>query len=60
MRLATRRGLGLDTDTEAVRAVVGEETWELVRPDREPPELRFAPGMAVQQLREVVAVLERI
>jgi hypothetical protein len=59
-RLATRRGLSLDTDVEAARAVVGEETWELVRPDREPPELRFAPGIAAPQLREVVAVLERI
>ena len=59
-RLSTRRGLGLDTDTEASRAVVGETTWELVRPDREPPELRFAPGIAAPQLREVVAVLERI
>ena len=59
-RLATRRGLSLDVDTEAARAVVGEETWELVRPDREPPQLRFAPGIAALQLREVVAVLERI
>jgi len=59
-RLATRRGLGLDTDSEASRAVVGETTWELVRPDREPPELRFARGIATSQLREVVAVLERI
>lgn len=59
-RLATRRGLSLDADTEASRAVVGETTWELVRPDREPPELHFAPGIAAPQLREVVAVLERI
>jgi hypothetical protein len=59
-RLATRRGLSLDVDTEAARAVVGEETWELVRPEREPPELRFAPGITAPQLREVVAVLERI
>ena len=59
-RLATRRGLSLDADTEASRAVVGETTWELVRPDREPPELRFAPGIAAPQLRAVVAVLERI
>jgi hypothetical protein len=59
-RLASRRGLSLAADTQAARAVVGEETWELVRPDREPPELRFAPGIAAAQLREVVAVLERI
>jgi hypothetical protein len=59
-RLATRRGLSLDADAAASRAVVGEETWELVRADREPPELRFAPGITAPQLREVVAVLERI
>jgi hypothetical protein len=60
MRLATRRGLGLDADTEAARAIVGEETWQLVRPDREPPEPRWGPGISARQLREVVAVLERI
>ena len=59
-RLATRRGLSLDSDLEESRALVGETTWELVRPDREPPELRFAPGITAPQLREVVAVLERI
>jgi hypothetical protein len=59
-RLATRRGLSLDSDVEESRAVVGQATWELVRPDREPPHLRFAPGIAAPQLREVVAVLERI
>ena len=59
-RLATRRGLALDADVEEARAVVGESTWELVRPDREPPHLRFAPGIAARHLREVVAVLERI
>jgi hypothetical protein len=59
-RLATRRGLSLDDDVTAARAVVGEETWELVRPDREPPHLRFAPGVQAAELREVVAALERI
>jgi hypothetical protein len=59
-RLATRRGLSLDADVTASRAVVGEATWELVRPDREPPELRFAPGIATPELRQVVDVLERI
>jgi hypothetical protein len=59
-RLATRRGLSLDDDVTAARAVVGEETWELVRGDREPPELRYGPGIVAQELREVVASLERI
>ncbi len=59
-RLATRRGLSLDEDAAASREVVGDETWELVRPDREPPELRFGPGVVARELREVVAALERI
>ena len=59
-RLATRRGLSLDDDVTAARAVVGEETWELVRGDREPPELRFGPGVQAAELGEVVAALERI
>ena len=59
-RLATRRGLSLDDDVSAARAVVGEETWELVRGDREPPHLRHAPGVQAAELREVVAALERI
>jgi hypothetical protein len=59
-RLATRRGLSLDEDTAASRAIVGDGTWELVRPDREPPELRYGPGIAAREFREVVAALERI
>jgi hypothetical protein len=59
-RLATRRGLSLDDDAVACRAVVGEETWEFVRGDREPPDLRFAPGVQAAELSQVVAALERI
>jgi hypothetical protein len=40
--------------------LVGEATWELVRPDREPPELRYAAGIAAPTLHEVVDSLERI
>lgn len=59
-RLAARRGLSLDQDAAASRSVVGDETWELVRPEREPPEVRFGPGIVARELREVVAALERI
>ena len=59
-RLATRRGLELDRDIADSRAVVGEETWELVRPDREPPHLRFGPGVGARDLGKVVDSLERI
>lgn len=59
-RLASRRGLTLDADQAASRALLGEDTWELVRPGREPPDLRFGPGVPAAELREVVAALERI
>jgi hypothetical protein len=59
-RLASRRGLTLDADQAASRELLGEDTWELVRPEREPPDLRFGPGVPAAELREVVAALERI
>jgi len=34
--------------------------WELLRPDREPPEERFSGGMKVRELRECLEDLERI
>lgn len=34
--------------------------WELLRPDREPPADRFAPGIPEAQLRELVADLGRM
>jgi hypothetical protein len=55
-RLATARGVELDTD--AGRAPLGEDAWELLRPDRPPPEDRFARGVDEQRLRRLVAILE--
>ncbi|HEY2327809.1 MAG TPA: hypothetical protein VGH52_10025 [Gaiellaceae bacterium] len=34
--------------------------WDVLRPDREPPEDRFAPGIPFAQLRELVADLDRL
>ena len=34
--------------------------WELLRPDREPPEDKFAPGIPEAELRALVADLERM
>jgi hypothetical protein len=55
-RLAAR-GIRLD-DSAAARAILGEETWELVRPDRKVARGRNTPGPDAEQLRRVVAVLE--
>jgi hypothetical protein len=59
-RLATRHGLSLDDDVGAARAMLGEEAWELVRGDREPPHLHYGPGVVTAELRRAVAALERI
>jgi hypothetical protein len=59
-RLATRRGLELDTGSPEVRGLLGEELWELLRPERRPPADRFAPGLPVAGLRRTLDALERI
>lgn len=58
--LAARRGIDMNDDSDAARRVLGEEAWEIVRSDREPPRDRFAPGADVASLRAVVASLEAL
>jgi hypothetical protein len=58
--LQSRRGIDLDRDTAAAQRALGDETWQLVRPDREPPPERFAPGVEPAVLRKVVASLEAL
>jgi hypothetical protein len=52
------RGVDLDTQPAAARGRLGEETWELVRPDREPPAVRDGPALSPAALARVVASLE--
>jgi hypothetical protein len=59
-RLATRRGTDLDAGSAETRAALGEELWELVRPDRVPPDDRFAPGLSLGGQRAALDALERI
>ena len=58
--LASRRAIALDEDPERARVVLGEETWQLVREDRAPPEDRTARGIPIRELTHVVESLERI
>lgn len=58
--LAVRHGVDLDRRPEQSRALLGEETWELVRPDHAPPGDRFAPGIQPRALERTVAVLEAL
>jgi hypothetical protein len=58
--LAGRRGISLDGDEAAARAVVGEEAWALVQPNRPPPEDRLARGIPPSELLRVVTAVEQI
>jgi hypothetical protein len=56
-RLASRHGIELEHRREAARTLLGDEAWELLRPDRPPPADRHGPGMPRERL---VAVIERL
>jgi hypothetical protein len=57
---ATRlgRARGVELDSPAGRDALGEDAWDLLRPDREPPDARYGPGLEAQRLRALVAMLE--
>jgi hypothetical protein len=58
-RLASQ-GLRLDGGGAAVEKALGEELWELVRPDREPPVRRFASGISPNAVNRLVERLEAL
>lgn len=58
--LDTRRRISLDGHPDEARAVLGDETWELVRADRPPPEDRLARGLSPSALGRAVDTLERV
>jgi len=57
---AARAGIDFDLHPERARAALGEETWELLRPDLPEPADRSAPGLALRHVRGVVDSLERL
>lgn len=60
-RLSRRYGVDLDRQPERARALIGEgRVWELVRPEREPPEERHARGWSRAELEGLVDELERV
>jgi len=56
-RLATRHGIELDRRPDAAAALLGEDAWELLRPDRPEPADRFDPGVPRDR---VTALIERV
>jgi hypothetical protein len=58
--LEARRRISLERQPDAARAVLGDRTWALVRPDRSPPDDRLARGLPEGELAEVVRSLEAV
>jgi len=59
-RLARNRGVSLAVELERARALLGPRAWELVRPDRVPPDDRSAAGWSDAELSALVDELEGI
>jgi hypothetical protein len=58
--LLARRGVALDRDSGRARELLGDDAWELVRPDAARPERPFEPGVSAATLRSAVARLEEL
>lgn len=58
--LLVRHGVDLDRSPERARTLLGPEVWEIVRPDRPPPENRTAPGLPLAAVERAIDDLERL
>ena len=57
---SARLGIDFDLHPDRARAALGEETWELLRPDRPAPADRNAAGLPLRRVRAVVDLLEQL
>ena len=58
--LLARRKVSLESSPAAAHALLGDEAWSLVRPDRSAPQDRLARGIASSELTRAVDALEAI
>jgi hypothetical protein len=59
-RLAGRHGVELERRPETARSLLGEDVWELLRPDRPVPEDRHGPGIPREQIAAVIETVEAL
>jgi hypothetical protein len=57
---AARLGIDFELRPERAHAALGDESWELLRPDRLAPADRNAPGLPLRRVRAVVDSLEQL
>ena len=59
-RLTSRHGIELERRPDAARAVLGDEAWQWLRPDRPEPVDRFDPGIPRDQVERLIATVESL
>jgi hypothetical protein len=59
-RLLTGHNVDLERRPTAAKSLLGDDAWELLRPDRPAPRDRNAPGISLRQLRNTVSTLEKL
>lgn len=59
-RLATGHGIELARSPERARALLGEDVWELLRPDRPVPADRHGPGIPRAAVAAAIAKVESL
>jgi hypothetical protein len=59
-RLGAHHNIELDRRPEAARRILGEDAWELLRPDLPVPDERNAPGISTARLRRLIDSLEAL
>jgi len=59
-RLSMRHGIELERQPDAARRLLGEQTWNLVRPDRPAPADGLGPGPREEDVAAVVTRLESL
>jgi hypothetical protein len=57
---ATRLGFDLERAPGRAQAALGDEAWELLRPDRPAPEDRHGTGVPLRKVEHCIETLERL
>jgi len=59
-RLASVHGIDLMRSPDAARARLGDEAWDLLRPDRPAPNDRYATGVPRETVRHLITQVESL
>lgn len=58
--LRSRHGVDLDEEPDVAKAMLGDDVWELIRPDRPASTDRLAPGAELSDVDMVVRSIEQL